>query len=103
MIRLKARFKPDTAIRRELKHAHEERKLALKAQASNEPFPSAPVSNEFPIQAAHTMFGKRLEERGTLFFLDGQPISLDNLMRQTNKARKQLGMMPVGRKREWLE
>jgi hypothetical protein len=48
-------------------------------------------------------FGARLrinDERG--FWLDGEPIALDDLMRETNRIRKERSQKPVGRKPEWL-
>jgi hypothetical protein len=34
--------------------------------------------------------------------LNGRPISLDDLMKLTNRVRRENGLVPVGRKREWL-
>ncbi|HZZ77466.1 MAG TPA: hypothetical protein VFE62_03045 [Gemmataceae bacterium] len=35
--------------------------------------------------------------------LDGQHISLDKLMIFTNRIRREKGLPPVGRKKEWVE
>jgi hypothetical protein len=48
--------------------------------------------------------GKRLridEQKG--FFLDGVPINLDPLMRETNRIRRANGLSPVGKNPRWLE
>jgi hypothetical protein len=40
------------------------------------------------------------QEKG--FYLDGRPVSLDDLMLETNRIRKANGMEPVGRNPRWL-
>lgn len=48
-------------------------------------------------------FSKRLViDKIKGFILDGTPIDLDNLMRETNRLRVVWGLPQVGKKKEWL-
>jgi hypothetical protein len=50
-----------------------------------------------------TTFGQRLKTDDTKgFSLDGRPINLDDLMVETNRARKADGLPQVGKKADWF-
>lgn len=94
------RTAPDNGMRRGPKRpephhygSREEGAPAIRREVDPESIRSAWIS----------AFGRRLKiNEQTGFFLDGKPITLDELMIETNRLRKANGIEPVGRNPKWL-
>lgn len=62
-----------------------------------------PPEKVSPMTSAQIWLGNRLEERGESgYYLDGQPVRLDDIMKATNRVLKAHGQEQIGTKPEWL-
>lgn len=54
-----------------------------------------------PIHLAREILGKRYEERPSGFWLDGMPVSLNQVMQAANRARQKVGMPQIVLNEAW--
>ena len=63
---------------------------------------TSPKPKANPLALAHHWLKRRLVEKESGFWLDGGPVSLDDVMRATNRVLKANGIEQVGTKGAWL-
>ena len=63
---------------------------------------ASPKPKVNPLALAHHWLKRRLVEKESGFWLDGRPVSLDQVMRETNRVLKANGVEQVGTKGAWL-
>ena len=63
---------------------------------------TSPKPKGNPVALAHHWLKRRLVEKESGFWLDGNPVSLDTVMKETNRVLKTNGIDQVGTKGAWL-
>ena len=63
---------------------------------------TSPKPKVNPVALAHHWLKRRLIEKESGFWLDGNPVSFDDVIRATNRVLKANGREQVGTKETWL-
>lgn len=76
-----------------------------RVRAYEEPTPpthsQAPKERPNPLTVAHRWLGPRLVEKESGFWMDGGPVSLDGVMRATNRLLKAAGIEQLTTSERW--
>lgn len=73
------------------------------ARARSQPEPPPPKERANPLFVASAWLGSRLVEKpGSGYWLDGRPVSLTTIMRETNRILSDSGAEQIGSNPAWL-